>query len=176
MKGPLDSSGHARSESIVPLLPYAENSRPSTPLSSKFSHRQSAPDVQRRRVFFLAGAILSVVSVMALATLTIGRTTGGAGYVVSELEEGHSQASNVTITPSVSVAAPSPPASTSAVPEVSHEKVDTVIEVTPSHSPYLLGPPADRFRDNLRNDTKYITSWISAGWSKSLFSLQLQIF
>ena len=121
MKGPLDSSGHARSESIVPLLPYAEHSRPSTPLSSKFSHRQSAPDVQRRRVFFLAGAILSVVSVMALATLTIGRTTGGSGYVVSELEEGHSQASNATITPSVSVAAPSPPASTSAVPEVSHE-------------------------------------------------------
>jgi hypothetical protein len=47
----------------------------------------------------------------------------------------------------------------------------------------LLGPPTDRFRgeppencttlvvtsvlhlDNLRNDTKYITSWISAGWS-----------
>ena len=47
----------------------------------------------------------------------------------------------------------------------------------------LLGPPTDRFRgssaltlqphssneshvysDNLRNDTKYITSWISAGW------------
>jgi hypothetical protein len=48
----------------------------------------------------------------------------------------------------------------------------------------LLGPPTSRFRgspqgysstfpdivrfhsDNLRNDTKYITSWISAGWSE----------
>jgi hypothetical protein len=46
----------------------------------------------------------------------------------------------------------------------------------------LLGPPTSRFRgmnsftaplfysahpfpDNLRNDTKFITSWISAGWS-----------
>ena len=54
----------------------------------------------------------------------------------------------------------------------------------------LLGPPTRRFRgsfkvtlpppssiitcfhsDNLRNDTQYITSWISAGWSECLHSL-----
>lgn len=39
-----------------------------------------------------------------------------------------------------------------------------------SHSPFVLGPPSKRFRENLRNDTKYITSWISAGWSTSSFS------
>lgn len=52
----------------------------------------------------------------------------------------------------------------------------------------LLGPPTERFRgtfpprhpspphghiihsraDNLRNDTKYLTSWISSGWSEYL--------
>ncbi|KAF8506766.1 hypothetical protein F5888DRAFT_1896221 [Russula emetica] len=39
---------------------------------------------------------------------------------------------------------------------------------TPVRKSALLGPPTSRFRDNLRNDTKYITSWISAGWSKCL--------
>ncbi|KAI0308147.1 hypothetical protein B0F90DRAFT_1680537 [Multifurca ochricompacta] len=34
----------------------------------------------------------------------------------------------------------------------------------------LLGPPTDRFRDNLRNDTKYITSWISAGWTNDVMT------
>ena len=40
-------------------------------------------------------------------------------------------------------------------------------ERPPELSPYVRGPPAASFRDNLRNDTKYITSWISAGWSTS---------
>ena len=34
-----------------------------------------------------------------------------------------------------------------------------------SANPLVRGPPTESFRDNLRNDTKYITSWISAGWS-----------
>jgi hypothetical protein len=33
---------------------------------------------------------------------------------------------------------------------------------------YVLGPPTDRFRNNLRNDTKYITSWVSAGWTNDV--------
>jgi hypothetical protein len=65
------------------------------------------------------------------------------------------------------------------------------IEEAPTYSAafhsqsYVQGPPTQRFRgqlirsrhfspisqqlapDNLRNDTKYITSWISAGWSTS---------
>ncbi|TFK56645.1 hypothetical protein OE88DRAFT_1803321 [Heliocybe sulcata] len=32
---------------------------------------------------------------------------------------------------------------------------------------YLVGPPTQSFRDNLRNDTKYITSFYGAGWSTS---------
>ncbi|KAI0031409.1 hypothetical protein K488DRAFT_52104 [Vararia minispora EC-137] len=34
----------------------------------------------------------------------------------------------------------------------------------------LVGPPTVRFRDNLRNDTKYITSWISAGWTNDVMT------
>jgi len=34
----------------------------------------------------------------------------------------------------------------------------------------LLGPPTDRFRDNLRNDTMYITSWASAGWTNDVMT------
>ncbi|KAH9178775.1 hypothetical protein EDB89DRAFT_1928451 [Lactarius sanguifluus] len=34
----------------------------------------------------------------------------------------------------------------------------------------LLGPPTGRFRDNLRNDTQYITSWISAGWTNDVMT------
>ncbi|KAG2112419.1 hypothetical protein DEU56DRAFT_201839 [Suillus clintonianus] len=37
-------------------------------------------------------------------------------------------------------------------------------------SPYVQGPPTQRFRDNLRNDTKYITSWASAGWTNDVIT------
>jgi hypothetical protein len=33
--------------------------------------------------------------------------------------------------------------------------------------PWIMGPPARKFRDNLRSDRRYITSWYSAGWSTS---------
>ncbi|KAG2037002.1 hypothetical protein BDR03DRAFT_1092124 [Suillus americanus] len=35
---------------------------------------------------------------------------------------------------------------------------------------YVQGPPTQRFRDNLRNDTRYITSWGSAGWTNDVMT------
>jgi len=35
---------------------------------------------------------------------------------------------------------------------------------------YLNGPPTERFRDNLRPGAKYITSWISAGWTNDVMT------
>ncbi|KAG2140052.1 hypothetical protein DEU56DRAFT_291167 [Suillus clintonianus] len=35
---------------------------------------------------------------------------------------------------------------------------------------YVQGPPTQRFRDNLLNDTKYITSWASAGWTNDVMT------
>ncbi|KZP06147.1 hypothetical protein FIBSPDRAFT_764866 [Athelia psychrophila] len=39
-----------------------------------------------------------------------------------------------------------------------------------SPSAVVLGPPTDSFRDNLRNDTQYITSWPSAGWTNDVMT------
>ncbi|KAL4062994.1 hypothetical protein V8B97DRAFT_2026577 [Scleroderma yunnanense] len=36
---------------------------------------------------------------------------------------------------------------------------------------YVLGPPTQSFRDNLRNDTKYITSWLNAGWTNDVMTI-----
>ncbi|KAJ3568045.1 hypothetical protein NP233_g5974 [Leucocoprinus birnbaumii] len=35
---------------------------------------------------------------------------------------------------------------------------------------YLNGPPTRSFRENLRPDAKYITSWISAGWTNDVMT------
>ncbi|KAG2112418.1 hypothetical protein DEU56DRAFT_201808 [Suillus clintonianus] len=35
---------------------------------------------------------------------------------------------------------------------------------------YIQGPPTQSFRDNLRDDTKYITSWTSAGWTNDVMT------
>ncbi|KZT30811.1 hypothetical protein NEOLEDRAFT_37108 [Neolentinus lepideus HHB14362 ss-1] len=36
---------------------------------------------------------------------------------------------------------------------------------------YLVGAPTSSFRDNLRNDTKYITSWYGAGWTNDVMTM-----
>lgn len=33
------------------------------------------------------------------------------------------------------------------------------------YSPWVLGAPTQQFRDNLKPELKYITSWLDAGWS-----------
>ncbi|KAG1733023.1 uncharacterized protein EDB91DRAFT_650610 [Suillus paluster] len=35
---------------------------------------------------------------------------------------------------------------------------------------YVQGPPTQRFRDNFRNDTKYIISWASSGWTNDVMT------
>ncbi|KAF8640983.1 hypothetical protein AX17_000629 [Amanita inopinata Kibby_2008] len=35
---------------------------------------------------------------------------------------------------------------------------------------YLNGPPTAKFRDNLRPDLKYITSWLDAGWTNDVIT------
>jgi len=37
-------------------------------------------------------------------------------------------------------------------------------------SNYVLGPPTLSFRDNLRSDVKYITSWLGAGWTNDVMT------
>ncbi|KAL1741194.1 hypothetical protein HDZ31DRAFT_67174 [Schizophyllum fasciatum] len=35
---------------------------------------------------------------------------------------------------------------------------------------YLMGPPTDSFRENLRPELQYITSWVSAGWTNDVMT------
>ncbi|KAF9225474.1 hypothetical protein BS17DRAFT_879488 [Gyrodon lividus] len=55
-------------------------------------------------------------------------------------------------------------------PSYIYGELDTL--VAPNHyvQSYVVGPPTLNFRDNLRNDTKYITSWISAGWTNDVMT------
>ncbi|KXN88805.1 hypothetical protein AN958_06674 [Leucoagaricus sp. SymC.cos] len=55
-------------------------------------------------------------------------------------------------------------------PELGKDTTPKVDLLNPSL--YLNGSPTKSFRDNLRPDVKYITSWISAGWT---ISPQLQV-
>ncbi|TCD62408.1 hypothetical protein EIP91_006936 [Steccherinum ochraceum] len=69
----------------------------------------------------------------------------------------------VSLPPSVLFASP--------VVEAEIVVVDEHVELAaPKYSPYLRGPPTDSFRENLRSDTKYITSWISAGWNNDVMT------
>jgi len=54
--------------------------------------------------------------------------------------------------------------------------IPDVVQDAPPHptifnsQSYVQGPPTQSFRDNLRNDTKYITTWGSAGWTNVVMS------
>ncbi|KAH8101626.1 hypothetical protein BXZ70DRAFT_934190 [Cristinia sonorae] len=41
----------------------------------------------------------------------------------------------------------------------------------PRHHSAVLGSPTLQFRDNLRNDTRYMTSWLSAGFTNDVMTL-----
>jgi hypothetical protein len=41
---------------------------------------------------------------------------------------------------------------------------------------YVKGPPTNNFRDNLLPDVKYITSWISAGWTNDVMTYMNLIY
>ncbi|KAI6012459.1 hypothetical protein F5J12DRAFT_781406 [Pisolithus orientalis] len=101
------------------LYQYHDLSRPGRP-----STRSGISHYIFRRQFIASCAALAIVSVAALALLTLVTTP-------TQLQ-------------SFLTAAP-------------------VTEVEDAQS-YLLGPPTQSLRDNLRNDTKYITSWLNAGW------------
>ena len=55
------------------------------------------------------------------------------------------------------------------IPDAVHDFWSNLGHGNSSIPPLVNGPPTVSFRDNLRNDTRYITSWISAGWSESRF-------
>ncbi|KAE9398471.1 hypothetical protein BT96DRAFT_1020127 [Gymnopus androsaceus JB14] len=58
--------------------------------------------------------------------------------------------------------------------EHEEETVETIDPWDPRAS--LNGPPTERFRDNLRADIKYLTSWPAAGWTNDVMTYANMIY
>ncbi|KAI0719978.1 hypothetical protein C8T65DRAFT_634490 [Cerioporus squamosus] len=148
---------HARSDSRVPLLPYADSSSSSTSARS-LSKRYMTYIPKRRSLIALLS--LTVLSLVAFSFTFLGRSAD-ALYPVPGY--------TTTVPPSLDADLSSVPGD--AVTEHDSEtETSTPYPEERAHSPYVLGPPTPSFRDNLRNDTKYITSWISAGWTNDVMT------
>ncbi|KAM5533961.1 hypothetical protein V8D89_012386 [Ganoderma adspersum] len=163
----LFSKKHERSDSRIPLLPYADSSRPSSPTSPS-SARLYMSSLPRRRLL-VALLSLTVLSVLAFSLTTLVYTHDRAFQVTPDPEgtashqlegDGPIPLANSTI-PSEHPADPEPSPEPEPEPEPEEEY---------SYSQAVLGPPTPSFRDNLRNDTKYITSWPSAGWTNDVMA------
>ena len=148
---------HARADSRVPLLPYADSSS-SSPTARSLSKRYMTCIPKRR-------SLIALLSLTVLSLVAFSFTFLGSPDVLNRVP-GYTH----TVPPSLDADLSSDSGdASSAEPATDPETPPTYLEDLeddePAHSPYVLGPPTPSFRDNLRNDTKYITSWISAGWS-----------
>lgn len=158
----LFSKKHERSDSRIPLLPYADSSRPSSPTSPS-SARFYMSSLPRRRLLVVLLS-LTVLSVLAFSLTTLVYTHDRAFQVAPDPEDTASH--QLEVDEPIPLANPTNPSEHPADPEPSPES-EPEPEEEYSYSQAVLGPPTPSFRDNLRNDTKYITSWPSAGWSES---------
>lgn len=147
---------HGRSQSSVPLLPYADTTPPASPASRSFSPRYMPYLAPKRRLIATACLSLAAIVLVTLSFTTLA--THEQNLAVPAFE--HSL-------PSLDVDVSSP-VTHDQPPESIKEPQPEELEDEYEYSPFVLGPPTQSFRDNLRNDTKYITSWISAGWSTRL--------
>jgi hypothetical protein len=140
MSDPKPTYMHGRSQSSIPLLPYAA---PAT--LKQHNHAPSLPLVSpRKRSLFLLIAVASVVSL---------------GLIASQL------VSHVTDIQMDSQVPPEPWSNDDSLPSNWTAPPAHLEEQVIQYPPWVKGPPTPGFRDNLRDDTQYITSWISAGWS-----------
>ncbi|OSD03265.1 hypothetical protein PYCCODRAFT_1434681 [Trametes coccinea BRFM310] len=143
---------HARSESSMPLLPYAESSPPASPASRSFTSRYMPHLAHKRRIALTVSLSLLVILLVTLSSATLSAREHLLAVPVSE----QSQLANTNASTPV------------ADDQTSSEEAEQEEEY--EYSPFLLGPPTQSFRDNLRNDTQYITSWISAGWTNDVMT------
>jgi hypothetical protein len=145
-----ETYGHGRSQSSVPLLPYAETSPPSTPSTPAFLTKGGSFLHARRKSAALLCAFASVVSLGVLASFAVRGTSIRL------------QAPQALDSP---IQDPLESSVNGSLIEVHANETALPPEPEFDYSPYVVGPPTQSFRDNLRNDTQYITSWLSAGWS-----------
>lgn len=148
-------NGHGRSQSNVPLLPYADSSPPSPFVATYRSKgRPTSLISPRRRSVVVLCAFAAMVGLGLLASHTVSR--GLVPETDAIPEDAHVPFYLEDAVPSEPE---EPPANWTTISPPHPEEVE-------EYSPWVLGPPTQSFRDNLRSDTKYLTSWISAGWSE----------
>ncbi len=162
----LFNAKHGRSDSRIPLLPYVDFSRSSSPTSPS-SARLRMSSLPRRRLL-VALLSLTVLSIVAFSLTTFVYAPQGALQLTPDPEgTAHQQ---LDVDEPIPLANSTNPSEHPAVSESEPEpEPEPEAEEEYSYSQAVLGPPTPSFRDNLRNDTKYITSWPSAGWSESTF-------
>ncbi|KAH9857996.1 hypothetical protein C2E23DRAFT_855905 [Lenzites betulinus] len=151
------SASHGRSQSSVPLLPYADNTPPSSPASRSFAPRYIPYFAPKRRLVLTACLSLAAIALVSISFSTLASHEQTLSMPVSE-----SPPPSLDVDVSSPVVDEPPPADEPIPEEELEEELD--------YSPFVLGPPTQSFRDNLRNDTKYITSWISAGWTNDIMT------
>ncbi|KAI0706099.1 hypothetical protein BC835DRAFT_1260723 [Cytidiella melzeri] len=138
----------------MPLLPF------SAPPSPTSKHHAQAPSLvfapRRNRSLFLLVVLGSVVSLALFASRVVSR---GFATDSRRLDSPSETWSNDDGLPSNWT---SPP--------------PTIDEQVVQYPPWVLGAPTQSFRDNLRPDTKYITSWISAGWTNDVMTYMNLIY
>ncbi|KZT75033.1 hypothetical protein DAEQUDRAFT_660021 [Daedalea quercina L-15889] len=145
---------HIRSESSEPLL-YDSPSSPRTPKSPIFVFPKPKPflvNAPLRRLLVLVAAFSSI-TILVFASISLLSSRSLA---------------------TESVATSAAPQSQLTVPHSDVAVNDNA--TTPYYSPYILGPPTESFRDNLRDDVQYITSWISAGWTNDVMTYMNLIY
>ncbi|KAI0734697.1 hypothetical protein C8Q72DRAFT_873170 [Fomitopsis betulina] len=143
---------HQRSESSQPLL-YDSPSSPRTPWTPTFpvSNSKQLANAPLRRLLLL---------IAAFSSLTI------TAFVSVALLSTHPLAVPST-------AGSALPQSQLDIPEPDVPQYDNASDY---YSPFVLGPPTESFRDNLRDDVQYITSWISAGWTNDVMTYMNLIY
>ncbi|KAI0641196.1 hypothetical protein C8Q79DRAFT_1003897 [Trametes meyenii] len=149
----------------VPLLPFQSRSPGalketfSSPTTPAWTGRLPLPPVVRRRCVLLTFILLG--------------TLGGVPFLLSSrlnpVELEHVPPTKADINPPLPVI--------TLQPAVAEEVVSAEDDALPVHlrpDTYLEGLSATaHFRDSLRNDTGYMTSFLSAGWSKLELPLQI---
>ncbi|KZT30814.1 hypothetical protein NEOLEDRAFT_1174185 [Neolentinus lepideus HHB14362 ss-1] len=146
---------HVRTDSEQPFLDDYKSRKSESDLDSPLSyhHRRSSVSspslTKRRRWLFAACALLSVASITALALLFILTNREPPPSVVEESEDLLKSNASQCAQPSQS--------ETEVIPPWDKRNV-------------LVGAPTRSFRDNLRSDHQYITSWFSAGWTNDVMT------
>ncbi|KAI0690908.1 hypothetical protein BC835DRAFT_157933 [Cytidiella melzeri] len=159
-----NETGRHRTQSTRPLLQYVDETPPPTPLPNiyRFQPREAKITCKLHPLLVFFGSCLVFVGLFTtwlaqnidFHTVDLPNPSPRA-IVVNEptelYDDGRRNHSEEHVVPKPTV------------------------EPTP-YSPLVLGAPTESFRDNLRPDMQYITSWLDAGWNNDVMTYMNLIY